>query len=245
MSKGPLVRPALGATPVPRRPTYLPAEQPPDNEQTTRKPANTQPARHARVETGTASHGLVKTCCAEPSGDHSPERTTTPTFHHSTADQPTKTAYFEPATPRPQWLTITGCAHADLRTKEPTAHTSSTRWPRTRQRRQQQKDPTRKADHKAADTSRHERNGCGGNSTTINRPHTRRPTSNQPDMQGSMREPHPTGWRRHGETGPPTIPTDRTVHRDPTITRTTNLRQRTTSRPLPPGRAQVRPSQEA
>ena len=118
------------------------AEQQPDNEQTTRKPANTQPARHARAETGTVSHGLATTCCAKPIGDHTHERTTTPRFYHSTTDQRTKTTYFEPPTPRPQRLTITGYAHANLRTKEPNAHTSTTRRPRMRQRRQQQKNQT-------------------------------------------------------------------------------------------------------
>ena len=37
------------------------AQRRPDNEQTARKAANSQRARHARVETGTASHGLATT----------------------------------------------------------------------------------------------------------------------------------------------------------------------------------------
>ena len=212
------------------------AEKRPDNEQTARKPANTQPARHARVETGTASHGLATTCCATPAGDGTHEPTTKTRFHHSTTDQPTKTTYFEPRTTRPQRLTITGCAHADLRTKDPTAHTSSTRQPRTRQRRQQQQKPNNEqADQKAADTPKHQPNSCGNNDATIYRPHESRPTSNQSDMQGAIRERRPTGWRHHGEPGPPTtIPTDMTAHRSCTITQPRNLRQRTTCNPRLP-----------
>ena len=169
-----------------------PGKKRPDNEQTARKPANTQPARHARVETGTVSHGFATTCCATPASDHTHERTTKPRFDHSTTDKPTKPTYFEPPTPRRQQLTITGCAHADLRTKEPTVHRSSTRQPRTRQRRQQQK-RTHDEHHIAADTPQHQPSSCGNNDATINRPHASRPTSNQPDMQGSIRERRPRG----------------------------------------------------
>ena len=175
-----------------------------------------------------------------------------PQTHHNAEiplfdNQPTKTTYFEPSTPRPQRLTITGCAHADLRTKEPTAHASSTQQPRTRECRQQQKIVNKEqADHKAANTHKHQPNCCGNNDATINRPHASQPTSNQPGMQGSIREWRPTGWRPHGEPGPPTtIPTDTTAHHDSAIVQPTNLRRRTTSNPRPPGRAQARPSQEA
>ena len=223
------------------------AEKRPDGEQTARKPANTQHARHARVETGTPSHGLATTCWATPAGDHTHERSTTPRFHHSTTNQPTKMTYFEPLTPRPKRFIITCYAHADLRTKEPTVHTSATRQSRTRQRRQQQKKPKdEQANHKAADTPKHQPNICGNNDATINRPHASRPTSNQPDMQGSIQKRLPTGWRHHGAPGPPTtIPTDTTAHRNSTVTKLKNLRQRTTPNPRPPGRAQARPSQEA
>ena len=189
---------------------------------------------------------MATTCCATPAGDHMHEHTITPRFHHSTTDQPTKTTYFGPPTPRAKRLTITGCAHTDLRTKATTAHTSSTRQPRTRQRRQQQKKPNdEQADHKAADTPKHQPNSCGNNDATINRRHASRPTSNQPDMQGSIRERRPTGWRHRGEPGPP----DHTNGQDSTPQLyhypPTNLRQRITSNARPPGRAQARPSQEA
>ena len=84
------------------------------------------------------------------------------------------------------------------------------------------------------------------NHPTINRPHASRPTPYQPDMQGSKRERRPTGWRHHGaQRAQTTIPTDTTEHRNSAIMQPTNQRQRTTSIPRPPGRAQVRPSQEA
>ena len=89
------------------------------------------------------------------------------------------------ARPRQQRLTITGCAHAGLRRKDPTAHTSSTRQPRTQQRRQQQKKPIdQKAEHKTANTTMHQPNRCSNNDATINRPHASRPTLNHPGMQG-------------------------------------------------------------
>ena len=74
------------------------AEKRLDNEQ----PANTQPARHATVETGTVSHRLATSCCATAAGGRTRKRTATPSFHHSTTDPPTKTTYFESPTPRPQ-----------------------------------------------------------------------------------------------------------------------------------------------
>ena len=74
----PLVRPSScnvkGGIPSSRRylPTYL---QPPlDRKQTTRKLANTKQARRARVETGTASKGLVTPWCAAPADDHAHEQ---------------------------------------------------------------------------------------------------------------------------------------------------------------------------
>ena len=143
-----------------------------------------------------------------------------------------------PATTRPRQrrLTITGCA--GLRTKDPTE-------PRTRQRRQQQKRPNdEQAEHKAANTTMHQPNRCSNNDTTINRPHLSRPTPNAPGMQGSKRERCPTGWRHHGAPlQPTTITTDTTEHRNSTTIQPTNLRQRTTSNPRLPGRAQARPSQ--
>ena len=151
------------------------------------------------------------------------------------------------ARPRPQRISITGCAHAGLCTKDPTGHTSSTQQPRTRQRWQHQKGPNdEQADHKAATTTMHQPNRCSNNNATINRPHASCPTPNQPGMQGSKQERRPTGWRHHGAPSPPTtIPTDTTEHRNSTIIQPTNLRQRTTSNPRPPGRAQAQPSQEA
>ena len=80
----------------------------------------------------------------------------------------------------------------------------------------------------------------------INRPHASRPTWNQPDMQGVKQERRATGWRHHRAPRRPTaIPTGTIEHRNSTIIQLTNLRQRTTSNPRPPGRAQARPSQDA
>ena len=151
------------------------------------------------------------------------------------------------ARPGPQRLTITGCAHAGLRRKDPTEQTLSTRQPRTRQRRQQQKGPNNeRTDHQAANTTMHQPNRCSNNDAAISRPHASQPPRNQPGMQGSKQERCPTGRRHHGAPRPPTtIPTDTTEHRNSTIIQLTNLRQRTTSNPRPPGRAQARPSQEA
>ena len=67
------------------------AGQRPDNVQTTRKPANTQPARHARVETGTASHGLSTTCCAAPADRHANKDNRTLRLYHHEPDQRTLT----------------------------------------------------------------------------------------------------------------------------------------------------------
>ena len=71
----------------------------------------------------------------------------------------------------------------------------------------------RTADHEAANTTVHQQNHCSGHDMTINRPHASRPTPNQPGMQGSKRERHPTGRRHRGAPRPPTtIPTDTTEH---------------------------------
>ena len=154
-----------------------------------------------------------------------------------------------PATARPrrQRLIITSCAHAGLCTKDPTEHTSSTRQPRTRQRQQQQEGPNdEQANHQVANTTMHQPNSCSDNDATINRIHASPPKLNQPGMQGSKRERRPTGRQHHGVPRPPTtIPTDTAEHRDSTIIQPTNLQQRSTSNPRPPGRAQAGQSQEA
>ena len=97
--------------------------------------------------------------------------------------------------PRPQRLTIAGCAHAFLCMKDPTAHTSPTRQPRTRKCWQQQKRPNdEQADHTTANTTMHQPSRCGNNDATINRPDAGQPTPNQPGMQGSKRGTAAHGW---------------------------------------------------
>ena len=69
------------------------AEQRPHIEPTTRKPAITQPARHARVETRAASHGLATTCFATPANHHTHEHNRTPQLCHYEPDHPILTNY--------------------------------------------------------------------------------------------------------------------------------------------------------
>ena len=166
--------------------------------------------------------------------------TNAPQHRDSSIRQPTNQPKQPTSNPRPQshnasplWAANTGtfARRSPLR-----AHRLRDGLGRNSASRSRKKPNDDQADQKAAETPRHQRNGCGNNGRTTNRPHTSRPTSNQPDMQGSIRERRPAGWRRHGETGPTTtIPTYTTVQRDPTITQTTNLWQRTTSTPGPPG----------
>ena len=57
--------------------------QPPlDRKQTTRKPANTKPARRAWVKTGTASNGFATLWCAAPADDHPTNKTVTLPLHN-------------------------------------------------------------------------------------------------------------------------------------------------------------------
>ena len=83
----------------------------------------------------------------------------------------------------------------------------------------------KQADHEAANTTVHQQNHCSSHDMTKNGPHAGRPTPNQPGMQGSKRERHPTGWRHRGAPRPPTtIPTDTTEHVTlPLRTRPTNV----------------------
>ena len=97
------------------------------------------------------------------------------------------------ARPRPQRLTKTGCAHAGLHTEDPTSHTSSTRQPRTRQCRQQQKRPNDKqADHTAANTTMHQPNCCGNNND--HKQTRRKPANTEPAGQARVE----TGTASHG-----------------------------------------------
>ena len=93
---------------------------------------------------------------------------------------------------------------------------------------------------------------------TVNRPHSSRPTPNQPGVHRSKRERRPTGWQHRGAPRPPTTtsmnktvtlqsrnrPTNVNKLRR-TVKRPTNQPRRPTSNPRPPGRAQAGPSQEA
>ena len=70
---------------------------------------------------------------------------------------------------------------------------------------------------------------------TVNGPRASRPTSNQPGVHRSKRERHPTGWPNRGVPRPPTtIPTNKTEHRDSTITQPTNQHYPTTPNPPAP-----------
>ena len=114
------------------------------------------------------------------------------------------------------------------------------------------------ADHDAAKTNAHQlHRGCSRH-LTANRPHASRPTPNQPGVHGSKRERRPSGWRHFGAPRPPTTMSANKTGTLPSRNRPTNINklrrtvkgptnqpQRPTSNPRPPGRAQVRPSQEA
>ena len=79
------------------------------------------------------------------------------------------------------------------------------------------------ADHEAAKTNARQPHRSCSRDLTVNRPHARRPTSNQPGVHGSKRERRPMGWPHNGAPRPPTtIPTNKTEHCDPTITQLTN-----------------------
>ena len=80
-------------------PTTLLQKQHPDRKQTTRKPATTETAGHARVKRGTASPGLATPCCATPADDHTHEDNNTPQLYHYTTDQPMTTTYYGPPGP--------------------------------------------------------------------------------------------------------------------------------------------------
>ena len=89
-------------------------------------------------------------------------------------------------------LSKTGCARADLGTRNPTQEASSTAQPTTRQRWQHHKRPRgEQADHEGANTTNHRPNRCRNNDPTINRPHANPPTPNQVGMQGSKQKRRP------------------------------------------------------
>ena len=87
------------------------------------------------------------------------------------------------------------------------------------------REPTPNKLHEAANTTVHQQNHCSGHDMTTNRPHASRPTPNQPGMQGSKRERHPTGGGHCAVPRPPTtVPTDTTEHVTlPLRTRPTNV----------------------
>ena len=83
--------------------------------------------------------------------------------------------------------------------------------------------PANQTDHEAAKTTAHEPHCSCSRNLTINRPHASRPTLNQPGMHGSRRERDQTGRSHRDAPHPPTtIPTDKTEHRNPTITQPIN-----------------------
>ena len=89
----------------------------------------------------------------------------------------------------------------------------------------QQRDGTHanQADDEAAKTTAHQPYRSCSRDLTVNRPHASRPTLNQPGSHGLKREWRPTGWPRHGAPRlATTIPTNKTEHRDSTVTHPTN-----------------------
>ena len=63
------------------------------NKQTTRKPANTKLARHAWVDTGTASNRLATTWCTTPADQNIHEHNRTSQLYDYEPNQPTLTNY--------------------------------------------------------------------------------------------------------------------------------------------------------
>ena len=182
-------------------------EQRPDNEQTTRKPANTQPARHAGVETGTASHGLATTCCATHANHHTHKHNRTPQRYHYKPDKTTLTNY----------TTL----HLDKPRRGRAGYRNNIRL----YDHQQQRDKTQadQADHEAAKTTAHQPHRSCSRDLTVNRPDASRPTPNQPGVHGSKRKRRPTGWPHRGAPSPPTtIPRNKTEYRDSTVMQPTN-----------------------
>ena len=80
-------------------PTELLQKKRPDSEQTARKPANTKPARHARVETGTVPHVLAHHDAPRPPAT---TPTNAPQRRDSTIQQPTNQPQRPTSNPRPQ-----------------------------------------------------------------------------------------------------------------------------------------------
>ena len=85
------------------RAPITPQLQPPhDRKQTTRKPANTKPARRARVATGTASNGMAAPWCATPAGDHAHGHDRTPRLYYYGRGQPALTNRTTPHLDQPR-----------------------------------------------------------------------------------------------------------------------------------------------
>ena len=86
-----------------------------------------------------------------------------------------------------------------------------------------------RTDQEATNTTTHQQKRYSEHNVTINRPHTRRPTPNWPDVHGPVRERRPTGWRHRGEPRPPTTMTTNTAeHRNSTTADRANQRSQTT-----------------
>ena len=101
--------------------------------------------------------------------------------------------------------------------------------PRCNHRQQRDETHTNQADHRAAKTTTHQPDRSCSRDLTVNRPHARRPTPNQPGMHGSQRERRPIGRRHRGAPRQPTtIPTNKTEHRDSTITQPTDQHEQPT-----------------
>ena len=96
-------------------------------------------------------------------------------------------------------------------------------------RQQREGTHTNLADHEAAKRTAHQPHRSCSRHMTVKRPHTSRPTPNQPGLHGSKQERRPTGCRHRGAPRPPTTgPTNTTEHRTSTITNATHQRYQTT-----------------
>ena len=90
---------------------------------------------------------------------------------------------------------------------------------RCNHRQQRDRTDANQADHEAAKTTAHQPHRSCDRNLTVDRPHASRPTPNQPGVHRSQQERRPTGWRNRGVPRlPTTIPTNKTEHRDSTIT---------------------------
>ena len=122
---------------------------------------------------------------------------------------------------KPHYTTL-GQTKTEL-TRTDTGYSYTNNIRRYNHRQQSDRTHANEADHEAAKITAHQRRRSCSRDLTVNRPHASQPTPNQPGVHGSKRERRSTGWRHRGAPRPTTtIPTNKTDHRDSTITQPTN-----------------------